>query len=297
MGKSVTAGWGLTSDGKAIIEMAQAAGNRPVTDASKDPMKANTHGVGELIRSALDRGARDLTIGLGGSATVDGGAGALHALGTRFLDRAGRELEPIPEKLTNLHRVNTCSLDKRLLASRVTVLADVDTPARSAARVYGPQKGLRQGDQPRVNLLLRKLAALGGDREAVNMPMGGAAGGFAMSLFLFAGGRLVQGSTWLADAVHLPEAVRAADYVMTGEGRFDQSSTAGKAPMTVLRIADQNKVPAVVFAGTVARAVTLSPGHTLIQLIKDGESIQAAIADAPERLKRAVTLFLENSMR
>ena len=292
LGGKVEAIWGMTASGTAIIEMAEAAGNRLLPAKKRNPMMANTYGVGELIRAALDRGAREILIGAGGSATVDGGAGALAALGVRFLDRGGNPLQPTPAALMGLKRVDLGTMDHRLSNTRLTVLADVKTPARHAARLYGPQKNLNPADHPKITTFWRRLAACGGKPELIEAPMSGTAGGLALGLKLFVGAEMRPGAKTIADMIGLSQSIGEADLVFTGEGRFDSSSLVGKATGVITSLAE-NRIPVVVFAGSMAPGMTCPQGTTCRVITPQGQEAAAALQLAGANLAASVANFLK----
>jgi glycerate kinase len=231
----------------AAVELARASG-LPLLERP-DPMRAHTVGLGEVIGRALDHGARTLVIGLGGSASTDGGTGALAALGARFLDAAGHELPPGGGALAALAAVDTARL-RPPPAEGVTCLADVTAPLlgpQGAAAVFGPQKGARPRQVARLAAGLARLAELlGGEPAAAGA---GAAGGTGYGLAAGWGATLTPGAAELARLAGLDRAVAGADLVVTGEGRFDPTSLTGKATGMVLTAAAAAGVPAALVAG------------------------------------------------
>jgi glycerate kinase len=231
----------------AAVELARASGlpllGRP------DPMRAHTAGLGEVIGRALGHGARTIVAGLGGSASTDGGTGALAALGARFLDAAGHELPPGGGALAALAAVDTTRL-RPPPAGGVTCLADVTAPLLGplgAAAVFGPQKGARPRQVARLEAGLARLAELlGGEPGA---PGAGAAGGTGYGLAAGWGAALVPGAAELARLAGLDRALTGADLVVTGEGRFDPTSLTGKATGTVIAAAAAAAVPVALVAG------------------------------------------------
>ncbi len=231
----------------AAVELARASGmpllGRP------DPMRAHTIGLGEVIGRALDHGARAVVIGLGGSASTDGGAGALAGLGARFLDAAGRELPPGGGALARLAAVDTAGL-RPPPAGGVTCLADVTAPLLGplgAAAVYGPQKGAHPRQVAGLEAGLARLAGLLGGEPGT--PGAGAAGGTGYGLAAGWGAVLTPGAPELARLAGLDRAVTGADLVITGEGRFDPTSLTGKATGTVMAAAAAAGVPVALVAG------------------------------------------------
>lgn len=262
IGDKVSAELGWIDGETAIIESASACGLALVEPEDRDPMRTTTRGVGELIWTAADRGARTIVVGLGGTATVDGGTGAARGLGWTFENAAG---EPLPEgggALTDLVSFGP----GWGLAARVVALADVQTPLvgpEGAAPVFGPQKGARAEEIPQLAAGLAKLADLwaqSGHAELADMPMGGAAGGLGAGLAYFAKADLVRGAEWVLERAGFDAALAKADLVITGEGVFDKTSLVGKAPGEVVRRAQAAKKRVAVVAG---RAEGLIGVHTV----------------------------------
>ena len=256
--ETVQARWAILSGGLAVIEMAQASGLPLVKPERRDPMATTTAGTGELIREAVAAGCRSVLVGLGGSATVDGGLGAMRALGAGFLDEQGRPVPPGGRGLLHLHRIDPTGLDPRLSGVSFTVLADVDNPLTGpdgAARVFGPQKG---ADPDAVVALDRGLANLArvaardlGSLNLATLPGGGAAGGLGLALVAFLGARIVSGIDYVMEATGLAEQMAWADIVVTGEGQLDGQSRHGKACSGVARLAGAVGRPVVAIVGAV----------------------------------------------
>jgi len=255
----VKACYGLTRDGKtAIIEMAAASGLALVAPGRRNPLKTTTYGTGELIKTALDAGVSHLIIGIGGSATNDGGAGMLQALGVKLLDNAGREIGFGGSALANLERIDICGLDLRLKACRIEAACDVDNPLtgpKGASVVFGPQKGATPEMVTQLDANLAHYAGLisrdlGVQVETV--PGAGAAGGMGAALLAFLGARLRPGIEIVMEAVGLEAHVRDADLVITGEGRIDSQTIHGKTPIGVARVAKRYNKPVIGIAGCLA---------------------------------------------
>ncbi len=258
LGEPVEAAYGLLGDGQtAVLEMAAASGLELVPAARRDPGVTTTRGTGELVRDALGRGARELLLGIGGSATNDGGSGLATALGVRFLDSAGHELPPGGLALARLARLDRSGLEPRLAEVTVRVACDVDNPLlgeRGASRVYGPQKGaspemVEQLDAALANYAEVVLRDLG--RDIREVPGAGAAGGLGAGLLAFCGATLSSGIDLVLDAVGFEAHLAGADLVITGEGRLDEQTLQGKTISGVLRRAQAMRVPVVALAGAV----------------------------------------------
>lgn len=263
LGRALNAAWLLTPE-FAVIEMALASGLARLRGPEEyQPLVASTAGTGFLIRAALDRGCRNIVVGLGGSATVDAGCGMATALGVRLLTASGR---PLPEgggALGNLARIAMGAADQRLKDTRVTCLIDVQNPllgANGAARVFAPQKGASSAEVEQLESNLANWAAivqrdLGLDIAA--LPGGGAAGGLGAGCVAFLGAALENGAAWVARQNRLEAAMRQADLVITGEGRLDEQTAFGKVPAFVARLAQAVGKPVVALGGSVAEGLDL----------------------------------------
>ena len=289
MGDFVGAFYGLSGDGQtAFIEMAAASGLMLVPAGERNPLRATSYGTGELIRHALDAGVRHIILGIGGSATVDGGMGMAQALGARFLDERGESVGLGGGALQRLVKIDLSDLDPRLHDCRIEVACDVDNPLlgeRGAAAVFGPQKGaciemvavLERGLQNYARVM---LAATG--QDVAPMVGGGAAGGMGAAARVFLNATLKSGIDIVLDAVHLEEALRDADLVITGEGRMDSQTVGGKAPVGVARIAKKYDIPVIGIAGVLGDGVEAVHQHGIDAVF----SILPALAPLAEVLDR-----------
>ena len=248
--------YGLLPDGTAVVELAAAAG-LPLAGTDLHPAEATTYGVGQLLLHAARHGARRLLLGLGGSATNDGGCGCAAALGVRFLDGTGAEYVPVGGTLDRLCRIDMSHRSPLLNGVEIVTMCDVDNPLcgpRGAAAVFGPQKG---ADPDMVQLLDAGLAHLAAvlrrdtGRDVLDMPGGGAAGGFGAGAAALLNARLRPGVEMLLDAADFPRLAADADLIITGEGRLDSQSLGGKAVIGVARRARELGVPCAALAGAV----------------------------------------------
>lgn len=247
----------LSADGvpTAVIEMAQASGLALLRRDELDPMRASTYGTGELMRAALEAGARRLIIGMGGSATVDGGAGCLQALGARLLDANGADIPPGGGGLAQLHTIDVSGLDPRWREVEVIIASDVENPAvgeRGAAAVFGAQKGatpeqIRILDANLLHFLTQTYTHLGVDVRTT--PGGGAAGAFSAGLMAFLNGRIESGVDLILDLLRFETLLEDMALVVTGEGRMDAQTVDGKGPIGVARRARARGVPTVALVG------------------------------------------------
>ena len=258
LGRSVKAVYGISGDGRlAVIEMAAASGLPLVAASERDVLKASTYGTGELLAAARKRGVKRIVIGIGGSATCDGGVGMAQALGVRFLNSNGRQIKSHIGG-GDLHKIKTIdaeSCNELLPGISVDVACDVDNRlcgSKGAAAVFGPQKGASPGE---VELLDNNLAHLAKlikrdlGHDVARLSGSGAAGGLGAGLMAFVGGSLHSGVDLVLDAVKLKQALRGAAIVITGEGRVDSQTLHGKAPAGVARLAGQCKVPVIAIGG------------------------------------------------
>lgn len=258
MGEDVEASWGILPDGTAVIELAQAAGFALVCPQKRDALRASTFGVGQQIRAALDAGARRFWIGLGGSATTDGGTGLLSALGARFFDAKDRVLEPGGGDLERLERIDLQFFDPRLSRCEFVALADVSNPlcgSNGAARVFAPQKGATPEQVEQLERGLNRLAEVAAqrlERDAHNQPGAGAAGGTGFGALAFLNATMRPGIEAVLEAAHFNEKIAGADLILTGEGSLDAQTLNGKTIAGVCREARKARVPVVALGGRVA---------------------------------------------
>lgn len=242
--------------GTAIIEMAAAAGIT-LTDV-RDPMRATTFGVGEMIRDAMDRGCRDFIIGIGGSATNDGGIGMLKALGFRFTDAEGKDSGEGGQALGRVAAIDISGRDPRLDECRFRAACDVTNPLcgeNGAVYVYGPQKGVTDDLKESLDQAMSHYAAVAArtlGQDHADAAGAGAAGGLGFALLSFLGAELIPGVRLVLDAAGLEQELKDADVVITGEGRLDHQTAMGKAPAGVAALAKKYGVRVIAFAGSVA---------------------------------------------
>lgn len=308
LGDPVEAKWGILSDNEtAVIEMAQASGIGLVEPKKRNPLKATTYGTGELIKSALDAGCSRIVVGLGGSATVDGGAGMAQALGAKFLDSDGYVLEAEPVSLEKLDRVNLDGIDPRLKETEILVACDVSNPLcgpKGAAAVYGPQKGATPEMVTRLDKVLGHIADLLEEKtgcEVKTLPGAGAAGGMGAGLVGFLGAKLCSGIDLVIDLVGL-EAILATEVslVITGEGEINYQTIYGKVPVGVARVAKKYNVPVVALAGSLGPGAEIVYQHGIngLMSIQPGpmtleysmKNAAVLLEDAAERLMRLLII-------
>ncbi|MGK9419184.1 glycerate kinase [Pseudomonas cedrina] len=295
LGAPVQAHWGWLADSHtAIIEMAEASGLQLVPPEQRDACKTTTHGTGELIRAALDQGAQRIILAIGGSATNDGGAGAMQALGVQLFDAENRSLAPGGLALAGLARIDLQQLDPRLAQVRFEIAADVNNPLcgpHGASAIFGPQKGAIPEQVQQLDAALGHFAdhcAKVLPKDVRDEPGSGAAGGLGFAAKAFLGAQFRAGVEVVAELVGLEQAVRGADLVITGEGRFDAQTLRGKTPFGVARIAQQHGVPVIVIAGTLGEGYEQMYAHGVdaaFALPSGPMSLEQACSEAPRLLQ------------
>jgi glycerate kinase len=313
LGRPIEADWLLLDEGHgAFVEMAAASGLARLAPDERTPdaaRRASTRGTGELLRAALDAGVQRITLGLGGSATTDGGSGLLAALGARLLDGDGGELPPGGASLARLARIDVAGLDPRLATANLVVASDVTNPLAGsigAAATYGPQKG---ADAAAVEELDAALARFGeaiedaSGRAVADLPGAGAAGGTTAALLGFTTALVRPGVDVVAELIGLPALLEAAELVITGEGRADEQTLSGKAAMGVARLARTRNAPVVLLCGGLgpgASALDASGIFAVVQPVADrpmelSEAMadtERLLANAGERLARTIGVGL-----
>ena len=268
LGTQVEGFYGLSGDEQsAFIEMAAASGLELVLPEQRNPLITTSWGTGELIRHALDAGVKHIIIGIGGSATNDGGAGMVQALGAKLLDSEGNALGQGGGALETLARIDISELDRRLHDCRIEVACDVTNPLtgkEGATAIFGPQKGATPEMITRLDAALAHYAALikrDLDLDVLDLAGGGAAGGMGAALFAFCGAELRQGIEIVTDALHLDRYVAEADLVITGEGRIDSQTVHGKVPVGVAKVAKRYNKPVIGIAGSLTADVGVVHEH------------------------------------
>lgn len=293
LGEPVRASFGLLPGNppRAVVEAAEAAGLVLVPAAERDPGRASSYGVGELLRAALEADAREVIVGVGGTGTNDGGAGLAQALGYTLLDTRGTRISAGPLELARLHRIEWGDVEPRLRDARVRVAVDVRNPLlgpQGATAVYGPQKGVTAELAPRLEAALARWAEVVARDLGVaiaDVPGAGAGGGIAAGLLATCGASIESGAALVGEAAGLSAALARADLVVTGEGRLDAQTGYGKTVAYALERAGEAGVPCLVVAGSIE---AVPPG------VRDaeasavaGEPVEVAMAHAVERVQAA----------
>ena len=295
--------YGWLDQERVIMEMSAASGLTLVPGELRDPRHTTSYGTGELIRDALNRGSRDITIAIGGSATNDGGMGCLAALGIRFFDGSGNQLAGTGEDLEKVCDIDLDGLDTRINDTKLTVMCDVTNPLcgdMGATKVYGPQKGgspeviedLERGMQNYRDVILRKLGV-----DADTIPGSGAAGGLGAALSVFLGGEMRSGIDTVLDLIGFDGYLKGADLVITGEGRADAQSCCGKVMQGVGLRAKAAGIPVIGLCGSLGEGAEklLDFGITrLLATSEPGMPLEEAMRRAEELYyRRAVRMFRE----
>ena len=270
LGEKVEACWGMSGDGvTAFIEMAAASGLGLVPPEKRNPLITTSRGTGELILQALEHGAKRIIIGIGGSATNDGGAGMVQALGAKLLDARQNEIGKGGAALDALTRIDISQLDPRLAACRIEVACDVTNPLtgkEGASAVFGPQKGATAETIDRLDTALVHYAQIitrDLEVDVLELAGGGAAGGMGAALYAFCGAQLRRGIEIVTDALQLDACVADADLVVTGEGRMDSQTIHGKVPVGVAKVAKRHHKPVIGIAGSLTADVGIVHEHGL----------------------------------
>jgi len=304
MGDPVEAHFGILGDDvTGVVEMAEAAGLSLVPPDRRNPLLATTYGVGELMLAALDAGCRQLIVGLGGSATSDGGVGMAQALGVRFLGPGGADLKRGAASLMELEQIDISERDSRIEDVTIYAASDVVNPLcgpQGAAAVYGPQKGASEQMVGMIDKALAHLATVVEQQlkiEVLGLPGGGAAGGLGAGLVAFAGASIRPGPSLIFELMRLEEFFESADLVLTGEGKIDSQLEFGKAISGIALLAQRYHVPVIAFTGQldeddeklaergVDAVVPIAPGPlTEEEAIRDASGLLQAAAERAMRL-------------
>ncbi|MBI1927409.1 glycerate kinase [Candidatus Poribacteria bacterium] len=307
LGNEIEAKYGVLGDGiTAVIEMAAASGLTLVPPNKRNPLVTTTYGTGQLIRSALEHGCRRLIVGLGGSATNDGGAGMAQALGAKLLTAAGEQIQWGGGGLGELHSIDISGLHPRIAEVETVVACDVNNPLtgeRGAAYVYGPQKGATPEIVKGLDANLAhfdKVVERDLGQAVGNIPGAGAAGGLGAGLIAFLNATLRSGIDIVIEAVQLTQRLEDVDLVITGEGRMDFQTVFGKTPVGVAKVAKKRGIPVIAIAGSLAEgadSVYDAGIDAMIDIVPEPMPLESAIENAPalisvaaERVARMVAI-------
>jgi glycerate kinase len=291
----ISARYGVLGDGETVVlEVASVAGLPMVPEDRRNPEETTSYGLGELICDALDKGYRRFIIGLGGSATNDGGLGMLQALGARFFDDKGEQVRPVGGALAEIVSVDLTTLDPRLSTVELRIASDVNNPLcgpQGASEVFGPQKGATEDQVRRLDDALARYAELIEQHvhlQLQTLPGAGAAGGVGYALLLL-GGHMASGAQVVAEAVGLEERLAGADWVITGEGRSDGQTRRGKVPYYVAQLTKRHGVKALLLSGSLADGWESLAEYfvSMHAIVHAPMSLTAAMADAETLLYKS----------
>ena len=309
LGEPVTARYGIIpASNLAVIEMATASGLPLVPPELRDPRNTTTYGLGELILDAWDKGCRDVLVGIGGSATNDGGLGMLTALGFRFLDEAGNPVGVCGRDVAQVRQIDQTQVHPAVRGARFRVACDVNNPLcgpNGCSAIFGPQKGATPEIVAELDDALRRYGALVAKtfgNDTAEMPGAGAAGGLGFAFSAFLNAQLDAGAALVMDAVDLAGRMAGADLVITGEGRLDHQSMMGKTPCAVAAVAKQVGLPVLAFAGSVTPGAAachtagidaffpIVRGPISLEQAMEPETARAGLASAAEEALRLLTI-------
>lgn len=288
--------WLLWDENTAVIELAKASGVALLSNDELNPFWANTYGTGELILSALDKGCKKIIIALGGSATIDAGAGILEALGVRFEDKKRNKVKSGGGFLSSIEKIDLHHLDKRIKDCEFHMLCDVSIPLtgeKGTIQRFGTQKGAREGEKIILENGMKHLAKVakqytGNDFESV--PMVGAAGGVAFSLKTFLGTKLFGGFSYLANLISLEEKIKNSDLIITGEGNLDTQSLMGKGVIELAKLAKKHNKKVIVVCGDYDRNINWREYHIdhVIEIKPDNLSLEESLKNTKKLLTKAI---------
>lgn len=288
LGRDIESGFGILGDGTTcVIEMAMSSGLYLIASHERNPLATTTYGFGQLIAKALDLGCRKFILGIGGSATNDGGAGMLRALGVQLLDRDGQPVGYGGGSLDAIVEIRTAELDRRIAESEFIVACDVNNPfvgSDGASAVFGPQKGATPEMVGRLERGMRHFADLIASTQGIaihDIPGTGAAGGVSGAILAFLDGKLESGVSIISRLMNLESAVQDADLVITGEGQTDFQTAQGKAPYGVAQIARKYDVPVIILTGSI--------GAGIESLYERGVTAVVSIVNRPMTLGEAMS--------
>lgn len=309
LGRKIESSYGVTSDGTVLMEMSSAAGITLLGKEELNPMKATTYGVGEMIRSAIERGCRRFVIGIGGSATNDGGAGMLQALGFSLLDKDGKDIPFGAEGLSALHSISEKNVMKELAECTFRIACDVTNPLcgeKGCSAVFGPQKGASPETVREMDSYLLRFAEKTKEVRPLSdkdFPGTGAAGGLGFAFKAYLDAELLSGIELILEEIHIEEKIKDSDLVITGEGRIDSQTVMGKAPGGVAEKAKKHGKPVLAFSGAVTKDAVycnekgidaffpIVRGVTTLEKAMEKETAYGNMADSAEQVFRVIKTF------
>ena len=303
LGGEVLAHYGILGDKKtAVIEMAEASGLTLVPENKRNPLITTTYGTGQLIKAALNQGCRKMIIGIGGSATNDGGAGMVQALDVRLLDKQDKEIGFGGAELMNIHHIDISQMDQRISKLEILVASDVKNPLcghSGATRIYGPQKGATEEMMVILEEALARFAQIINKalhKDVKDIPGAGAAGGLGAGLMAFLDAKLKPGIEIIIEAVKLEEAMKDADLVITGEGKIDSQTIYGKVPVGVAKIAKKYHVPVMAIGAIIDQDAEIVHKYGIDFLVKVSDPPMSLTEHKSKKvwlIKKSIVQFLE----
>lgn len=299
LGEVVEAEYGILPGNIAVIEMASASGLPLVPDNKRNPLITSTYGTGQLILDSIERGCREIILGIGGSATNDGGTGMARALGFCFLDSSGKELPEGGGSLIDLADIDDSGMDKRIVETNFLIACDVTNPLigpEGASNIYGAQKGASPDDIKHLDSGLGRLAEIVNSkycRANENLPGAGAAGGLGYGLVEFCGGELRSGIEIVLDLIKFDDYLNGVDLVISGEGRIDGQSIYGKVPVGIAGRAKKKDIPVLVVVGAIGSEIDAVYAHGIDAVMS---SVNKAMS-LEEAMSRSYELLIDSSSR
>lgn len=302
LGKEIECKYGIVNGNAAIIEMAASSGLTLIKEEERNPMITTTYGTGQLIRAAMDKGCRKIYVGIGGSATNDGGAGMAQALGVSFKDKEGKEIGNGGRELARIQDIDLTNIDPRLKDTEIIVLSDVMNPLcgpDGASYVYGPQKGASPDMVKQLDNNLKHYALLIKEKlgmDIADIPGAGAAGGLGAGLTVFCNAVMLPGIDVVLDINEIEKHLKGADLVITGEGRIDSQTVFGKVPAGVAKRALKHGVPVVAIVGSVGKGASLAYEYG-IDAIMDIVTAPMSLEDSMKNVSQLLEHAAENVIR
>lgn len=294
IGEKVEAKFGIIDEEIAIIEMAEASGISLTSQTEEDALAATTYGVGELVIAALDEGVKTILIGIGGSATTDGGAGFAQAIGVKLLDQDKNDIEGGAQALENIHTIDISGIDERLKNVTIKILSDVKNPLtgeNGAAYIYGPQKGIPKSKLSEVDNWIKTYGQKiekEVKKDLIDKQGSGAAGGLGFGLLAFTHAEMASGIEEILKMIRIEDAIKDSNLVITGEGRMDNQSIFGKAPIGVANIAKQYEKPVI--------AIVASRENDLSNVFDHGIDLVLSIINEPMDIQESIKNVKENTI-
>ncbi len=309
LGRKINCSYGITPDGTALMEMSSAAGITLLRKEELNPLLTTTYGVGEMIKDAIGKGCRRFVMGIGGSATNDGGAGMLQALGFSLLDKDGKDIPFGAEGLSHLHSISEEKVMKELSECTFRIACDVTNPLcgeRGCSAVFGPQKGATAETVREMDSYLLRFAEKTKEIRPLSdkdFPGTGAAGGLGFAFKSYLDAELLSGIDLILDEIHIEEKIKESDIVITGEGRIDSQTVMGKAPGGVAEKAKKYGKPVLAFSGAVTKDAAICNGKgidaffpivrgvTTLENAMEKETACSNMADSTEQVFRVIKMF------